>query len=81
MRTRLAVCLALAAFAACLIAGAFFGENSFPTVVGRALLAMGFTFVIGLAVGAAAHRMVEESVETEKEKMRNSPKSPGEASR
>ncbi len=70
MCRRIAACLSLLAFAACLIVGAAAG-NSFSTAVGRALLAMAGTFVIGLIVGAMGEKMIDENVRGEEEKLRN----------
>ena len=61
MTRRLAASVALIAFAVCLVAGARAG-NTFPTTVGRALLAMVGTLIIGLIVGTMAQVMVNESV-------------------
>ena len=48
-------------FAVCLIAGIDAG-NAFATTLGRALLAMGGTLVLGLVVGAMAQKMLDEHV-------------------
>jgi hypothetical protein len=53
--------LALLAFAVCLVAGMNAG-NSTATVLSNALAAMGVTFVVGLAVGAMAKRMLDENL-------------------
>jgi hypothetical protein len=63
--------LALLAFALCLVAGSLGAGNAFGTTVTRALAAMGITFVIGLAVGAMAQRMLEENVRAHEEKLKN----------
>lgn len=64
MARRTAGILALLAFAVCLIAGINAG-NSTATVLSNALLAMAGTFVIGLAIGAMARKMLEENVAAE----------------
>ena len=65
MPTRIAGCLSLLSFAACLLAGGLGGDAAFGTILGRALGALCFTFVLGLLVGAMAQRMLEESLEKE----------------
>jgi len=60
MIRRIAVSLALVVFAACLIAGGFAADNPFSTAIGRALVAMAGTLVIGLVLGAMASRMMDE---------------------
>ena len=61
MVRRVAGCLALLAFAVCLIAGLNAG-NSTATVLSNALAALGVTFVVGLVVGAMAQKMLDENV-------------------
>ena len=64
MIRRVAGSLALLAFAVCLVAGMNAG-NSTATVLSNALAALGVTFVVGLAVGAMAQRMLDENVAAE----------------
>jgi uncharacterized membrane protein len=45
-------------------------HNSFSTTVLRALQAMVVTFVVGLAVGWAADRMLDENLRAEETKIR-----------
>ena len=71
MPRRLAAIAALIVFVVCLLAGAGAG-NSFGTTVGRALLAMAGTMVIGLVVGSMAERMLDENLRAEEEKLKNS---------
>jgi hypothetical protein len=61
MVRRVAGCLALLAFAVCLIAGLNAG-NSTATVLSNALAALGVTFVVGLVVGAMAQKMLDENL-------------------
>jgi hypothetical protein len=61
MVRRLAGCLALLTFAVCIVAGLNAG-NSAATILSNALAAMGASFVVGLAVGAMAQKMLAESV-------------------
>ena len=61
MQTRIAASLALLAFTMCLIVGAWNAQNPFTTTVGRALLAMGGTFVIGRVIGAMTQKMLDEA--------------------
>lgn len=62
MARRLAAASALIVFAACLVAGVRAG-NSFSTTVGRAVLAMLVTLVIGLIAGAMMERTMEEGLD------------------
>lgn len=61
MSRRLAAASSLIVFAACLVAGARAG-NSFSTTVGRAVLAMLVTLVIGLLAGFMMERALEENL-------------------
>ena len=69
MPTRIAGCLSLLCFAACLLAGGFGGGASFAEVVGRSLWALAFTFVLGLILGTMAERMLDESLRAEAERL------------
>ena len=60
MPQRVAASLALIAFAVCMLIG-LQADNTFTTTVGRALLAMFATFVIGLVLGHMAKSMLQES--------------------
>ena len=71
MPQRIAAMLALVAFALCLVAGALGAGNTFATTVARALGAMAGTFVIGLALGLMAQRMLDENVRAHEEKLKN----------
>jgi NhaP-type Na+/H+ or K+/H+ antiporter len=68
MIRRMAVSVALVAFAICILVG-MQAENSFSTTVMRALLAMAVTLVIGLVVGAIGNRMLEENLEPPKKNL------------
>ena len=61
MVRRLAGCLALLTFAVCIAAGLNAG-NTAATILSNALAAMGVTFVVGLAVGAMAQKMLDENL-------------------
>ena len=63
--TRIAGCLSLLSFAACLLAGGLGGGASFDAVVGRALYALAFSFVLGLIIGTMAQKMLDESLTAE----------------
>jgi uncharacterized membrane protein len=76
MPRRLAASAGLVVFAVCLVLGAGAG-NTFGTTVGRALLAMGGTVVIGLVVGAMGQRMLEENLRDAEKKLKNSAADPG----
>ena len=71
MPQRIAAMLALVAFALCLVAGALGAGNTFATTVTRALGAMAVTFVIGLALGVMAQRMLDENVRGHEEELKN----------
>ena len=61
MTRRIAAILALIAFAMCLLEG-LRAENSFVTVVVRALLALVATFIVGLILGGMAEYMLKENL-------------------
>jgi threonine/homoserine/homoserine lactone efflux protein len=61
MARRFAGCLALLTFAVCIVAGLSAG-NTAATVLSNALATMGASFVVGLAVGAMAQKMLDENV-------------------
>jgi len=74
-----AVC-ALTVFAFCLLIG-MRAQNTFSTTVVRALQAMGVTFVVGLALGWVAQRMLDENVKAEERRLNEAsapPPPPGE---
>jgi len=62
MPQRLAVIVALLAFAVCLFVGGFQVGNPFTTTVGRALAAMAGTYVVGLIVGMMGRRAIDENL-------------------
>lgn len=76
MPQRIAASLALIAFMLCLLVGALEADNTFTTTVGRALLAMAGTFVVGWTLGAMAQRMIEENLGHEEEKLKKSQAEP-----
>jgi hypothetical protein len=76
MVLRIASTLSLIVFALCLVVGAFAADNPFVTTVGRALLAMLATLVIGLVLGWAAQKMLEENLKSAQEKLKNSSPDP-----
>lgn len=69
MVRRLAAAMSLVAFTICVMAG-LIQENTFSTTIARAMVAMVITFVIGLAVGAMAEKMLNENVMREEEKLK-----------
>ena len=73
MVRRLAACLALLTFAVCLVAGLGAG-NPATTILSNALAAMGVSFVVGLAVGAMAQKMLDENVAAHAARAEASPK-------
>jgi hypothetical protein len=70
MSHRIAASLALIAFAICLVVGGMHAGNTFSTTVGRALVAMAVTYVIGLVIGAMGQRVVDENLKSEEEKLK-----------
>jgi hypothetical protein len=70
MTHRIAASLALVAFAICLVVGGIHADNPFGTTVGRALVAMAVTYVIGLVIGAMGQKVVEENLKSEEEKLK-----------
>ena len=69
MPKRMAAVCALLVFALCLVLG-MQANNSFTTTVTRALVAMACTFVVGLVLGAAAQRMIDENLKHEEERLK-----------
>ena len=61
MPRRLAAAVALLAFFVCLVVGRVEAGNDFSTTVVRALYAMAATFAVGLVVGWAGQRLVDEA--------------------
>ena len=61
MVRRLAATMALVAFAVSIVAG-WEAENTFATIVSKALLALVVTFVVGLVVGTMAQKMLDENM-------------------
>jgi hypothetical protein len=61
MAVRIAAGSALLVFAVALLLG-LAAENTFATTLGRALIAMAGTFVIGLVVGAMGEKMAKENL-------------------
>lgn len=80
MPQRIAACLALTVFAICLMVG-ISAENSFRTTLGRALMAMVVTLLVGLVVGWMAQKMLEENLLAEQEKLKNLGEKPREDDR
>jgi|HubBroStandDraft_1064217.scaffolds.fasta_scaffold149852_2 NhaP-type Na+/H+ or K+/H+ antiporter len=76
MTQRIACAMAFLAFAVCLVAGGIEANNSFATTVGRAVVAMLATLVIGLIVGAMARKMLDENLHAEAEKLKKSSSPP-----
>jgi hypothetical protein len=71
MARRIAAVSALLVFAVALLLG-LAAQNTFATTVGRALIAMGGTFVIGLIVGAMGEKMAQENLKPPKKTEENS---------
>jgi hypothetical protein len=75
MPKRLAAICALLVFALCLLLG-MGAKNTFTTTVTRALVAMAFTFAIGLTLGAAAQKMLDENLQSEEQKLKDAAPAP-----
>jgi hypothetical protein len=75
MPKRLAAICALLVFALCLFLG-MGANNTFTTTLTRALIAMTTTFVIGLAIGAAAQKMLDENLQTEEQRLKDAAPAP-----
>lgn len=67
MSSRLAAACALIVFAVCLVSGMQVG-NTFGTTVGRAVLAMLVTLVIGMVAGAMLQKSFDETSSVGREK-------------
>jgi TctA family transporter len=67
MPTRIAATLSLVAFATCLVLG-MVAENSFTTIILRALGAMIVTLVLGLVLGAMGQKMIDENLSQSQKK-------------
>jgi len=65
MAQRIAGCMALIAFAVCLLVGGLDADNPFTTTVERALEAMFATLLVGLLLGKMAKIMVDENLRME----------------
>jgi uncharacterized membrane protein YqgA involved in biofilm formation len=70
MTQRIAAAMSLVVFVICLIAGTT-ADNPLATILSRAMLAMVVTLVIGLVVGAMAHKMLDENLKSAQEKLKN----------
>ncbi len=62
MPQRLAGTLAILAFAICLVVGGLVADNPLTTTVARALIAMVATLIVGLVVGYAGQKRIDERV-------------------
>lgn len=60
MPQRLAGTLAILAFTICLVIGGVVADNPLTTTITRALVAMIATLVVGLIVGHAGQKMIDE---------------------
>jgi hypothetical protein len=78
MTRRIAACMALVAFALCILMGLQAG-NPFTTVVSNALVALVVTFVIGLVLGAMAQKMLDENLAATKAAARAAGKIPADS--
>ena len=81
MPSRMAACLALIAFAVCLVVGGLEAGNTFATTVSRALAAMAVTYVVGLIVGVMGERMLDDNLKEVEKKLENSEVKPPQSDR
>ncbi|HEY1686578.1 MAG TPA: hypothetical protein VGG19_17575 [Tepidisphaeraceae bacterium] len=81
MPRRIAATLSLIVFAITLVTGEFQADNPFSTSVLRAVLAMAFTYVIGLLLGAMAQKMLDENIKESEKKLKNNQSSAPPAAR
>jgi hypothetical protein len=75
MPKRLAAICALLVFALCLLLG-MGAKNTFTTTVTRAMVAMTCTFAIGLLIGGAAQKMLDENLQSEEQKLKDAAPAP-----
>ena len=75
MPKRLAAICALLVFALCLLLG-MGANNTFTTTVTRALIAMSCTFALGLVIGGAAQKMLDENLQSEEQKLKETAPAP-----
>jgi hypothetical protein len=76
LRTQFANCLGLIAFAMAVLSG-LLGSVDFFGTIQTALLVLGAFYVLGLVIGEAARRIVEENVQVELAREINSQAIPG----
>lgn len=71
MAMRMAAVMALTSFILCLVVGAFEADNPFGTTVYRALVAMIFTLIVGMLIGAAFRAMLRENLSQMEKKLKD----------
>jgi putative Mn2+ efflux pump MntP len=71
MTKRLSGVMALIAFAFCLCVGMRAG-NPFSSTVGRAVVALFATLLLGMVIGTMGEKMLEENLKAQEEKLKNS---------
>jgi NhaP-type Na+/H+ or K+/H+ antiporter len=69
MANRIACSLALIAFAMALLIGCFEADNTFGTIVLRAIGAMFGMLVVGFVIGIMAEKMMNEHLAAEEKKI------------
>ncbi|MGC4031601.1 MAG: hypothetical protein QM754_07690 [Tepidisphaeraceae bacterium] len=79
MTQRIAAILGLIAFATCVVQG-LFAENSFPTVIWRALQALVVCLLVGGILGVVLEKILKENLGAN-EKAENSASEPGHVGR
>lgn len=81
MAMRIAGTMSLIAFALCLVVGGLETGNPFGTTIQRALVALVATLFIGLIIGAAFKRMLDENVMQEERKLKSPAGTPAKTDR
>lgn len=71
MTKRLSAVMALIVFAFCLFVGMRTG-NPFSSTVGRAVVALFATLLLGMVIGTMGEKMLEENLKAQEEKLKNS---------
>jgi putative Mn2+ efflux pump MntP len=71
MTKRLSAVMSLIVFAFCLVVGMRAG-NPFSSTVGRAVVALFATLLLGMVIGTMGEKMLDENLRSREEKLKNS---------
>jgi putative Mn2+ efflux pump MntP len=71
MTKRLSAVMSLIVFAFCLVVGMRTG-NPFSSTVGRAVIALFATLLLGMVIGTMGEKMLDENLRSREEKLKNS---------